>query len=170
MNVLHFFVTGYPGYRPVVMIDGQRIKLKKDDKGRLSCAYTTEAKIVRVTVLRYFETNAKGWFWLGLLFLLLGLGMFAPSYSRRCLAPACCFDVWLGEQSEAGVNFVRAKKGGRVVEYRTECGVQEYSNVYNVDLRAKRRARVLALMQALIIIGVLVTGVLLIIKYGLGLF
>ena len=159
MNTLRLVLCGNPGFVPSVSIDGKLVRTSRDAAGNRICTYSTSADTVQVAVVRCFETNCRGWFFLALLFYIVGLfGILSPGYTRRCMSIDYRFDISVGAQSEAYVCFYGARDGCRAAELRTACAAAEHANCFYFDRRAKKRARLLALSRALLVIAALITA------------
>ena len=85
MNELSLSLRGNFFFRPAVLINGERVRVRRVSGG-YACKYATDLCAVRVEVFRFFELNAPFWLPVALLFMVLGcFGIFAPSYDKKML-------------------------------------------------------------------------------------
>ena len=131
-------------FQPYVVVEGQMIKLKKNEFGTFEGAFETEKDAVTVEVFRNLELLGKLWWLYSLIsFIVSVLGIFEPWYDRKCIALECKCVVTLSEVSEMKINFNPLAKSGKAVVVETNSDVIEIKNAYYVDKKAKLRWRLL---------------------------
>ena len=164
MNTFRLNISGALGFDPVVSMDGKLVRVERDRVGNRFCTYSTQADTVRVAIGRYFETRVRGWFWLALLFFVLGLfGLIAPGYTRRCMSVDCQFDIGVAGNAAANVRFGPAQDGVRAAAIETARPVSEIANRFYFDRRAKRRASLLILVRIVLFVAAVITSIVLIV-------
>ena len=115
MNELSLSLRGNFFFRPAVLINGERVRVRRVSGG-YACKYATDLCAVRVEVCRFFELNAPFWLPVALLFMVLGcFGIFAPSYDKKCFAPDLCFEVTVPGKSEVTLTFCPPRAFRRLV-------------------------------------------------------
>ena len=158
MNELFLTLRGSFRFRPAVYICGERVPVRRVSGG-YACSYGTQLRAVRVEVRRFFEVNAPFWLPVALLFYVLGcFGILAPSYDRRCLAPDLSFEVSLPGRSDVTLSFYTPREGMRAAEFASSVPYAERANVWYTDAQAKRRAKILRIVRAVMIVAALIAA------------
>ena len=83
-NVKLKFVGINSNIRPVIKVDGQIIKAKKNEFGSYEADYNTDNDNVEISIERNLELNAKLW-WLYVVisFIINIFGLFERPYDKR---------------------------------------------------------------------------------------
>ena len=158
MHELSLSLRGNFFFRPAVLINGERVRVRRVSGG-YACKYATDLCAVRVEVCRFFELNAPFWLPVALLFMVLGcFGIFAPSYDKKCFAPDLCFEVTVPGKSEVTLTFCPPVEGVRAAEFASSSPYYEHSDVWYTDAQAKRRAKILRIVRAVMVVSALVAA------------
>lgn len=158
-NVKLKFVGINSNFRPVIKVDGQIIKAKKNEFGSYETDYNTDNDNVEISIERNLELNAKLW-WLYVIisFIISIFGLFEPPYDKRCIVIDCKFNVKLNDTNEIKLKFNTMNSQGKAVEIETQNQVDEIKNEYYVDKKAKTKRNIITLIKILIWI-VLIIGI-----------
>ena len=158
MNELFLTLRGSFRFRPAVYICGERVPVRRVSGG-YACSYGTQLRAVRVEVRRFFEVNAPFWLPVALLFMVLGcFGIFAPSYDKKCFAPDLCFEVTVPGKSEVTLTFCPPLEGVRAAEFASSSPYYEHSDAWYTDRQAKKRAKALRIVRAVMVVSALVAA------------
>ena len=145
MKKLSVKITGVPKkVHLYTLVDGQMIKLKKNQFGAYEGEFETEKENVAVEVFRSLELLGKLWWLYSLItFIVSVLGVFEPWYDRKCIALECKYVVSLKETSEIKINLKPLSKSGKAVDVESDSEVMEVNNAFYIDKKAKLRWRLL---------------------------
>lgn len=158
MNELSLSLGGNFFFRPAVLINGERVRVRRVSGG-YACKYATDLCAVRVEVCRFFELNAPFWLPVALLFMVLGcFGIFAPSYDKKCFAPDLSFEVSLPGRSDVTLSFYTPREGMRAAEFASSSPYYEHSDAWYTDRQAKKRAKALRIVRAVMVVSALVAA------------
>ena len=158
-NVKLKFVGINSNFRPVIKVDGQIIKAKKNEFNSYEADYNTDNDNVEISIERNLELNAKLW-WLYVIisFIISIFGLFEPPYDKKCIVIDCKFNVKLNDTNEIKLKFNTMNSQGKAVEIETQNQVDEIKNEYYVDKKAKTKRNIITLIKILIWI-VLIIGI-----------
>ena len=158
-NVKLKFVGINSNFRPVIKVDGQIIKAKKNEFNSYEADYNTDNDNVEISIERNLELNAKLW-WLYVIisFIISIFVLFEPPYDKKCIVIDCKFNVKLNDTNEIKLKFNTMNSQGKAVEIETQNQVDEIKNEYYVDKKAKTKRNIITLIKILIWI-VLIIGI-----------
>ena len=161
MKKLSVKITGVPKkVHLYTLVDGQMIKLKKNQFGAYEGEFETEKENVAVEVFRSLELLGKLWWLYSLItFIVSVLGIFEPWYDRKCIALECKCVVTLSEVSEMKINFNPLSKSGKAVVVEANSDVIEIKNAYYVDKKAKLRWRLLLAFKVVVWVVAIILAV-----------
>ncbi len=142
------------------LVDGQMIKLKKNQFGAYEGEFETEKENVVVEVFRSLELLEKLWWLYSLItFIVSVLGIFEPWYDRKCIALECKYVVSLKETSEIKINLKPFSKEGKAVDVESDSEVMEVNNAFYIDKKAKLRWRLMLAFKIIIWIVAIILAI-----------
>lgn len=161
MKKLSVKITGVPKkVHLYTLVDGQMIKLKKNQFGAYEGEFETEKENVAVEVFRSLELLGKLWWLYSLItFIVSVLGIFEPWYDRKCIALECKYVVSLKETSEIKINLKPLSKEGKAVDVESDSEVMEVNNVFYIDKKAKLRWRLMLAFKIIIWIVAIILAI-----------
>lgn len=131
-------------------IDNTPIKLKKNRNGTYEGVYTTEKDNVELCVYKYLEIKSKLWLLMSLLFFIVSLfGILSPRYDKRCIVLEYKVNLKLKDNTEVKLSANRFVNGGKAFEITTNAEHKELKNLIYVDNIAKKRLRILRVIEAI---------------------
>ena len=158
-NVKLKFVGINSNFRPVIKVDGQIIKAKKNEFNSYEADYNTDNDNVEISIERNLELNSKLWrLYVIISFIISIFGLFEPPYDKKCIVIDCKFNVKLNDTNEIKLKFNTMNSQGKAVEIETQNQVDEIKNEYYVDKKAKTKRNIITLIKILIWI-VLIIGI-----------
>lgn len=167
MRNLNIKITGVSSkFHPYMMIDGKKVKYKKNQFGFYEINYQTEKENVEMHIYKYLELQGKFWFLYALLsFIISVFGIFEPLYDKKCVVINCKFALKLNEQNEMKIQFNNMIKEGKAVDIESNFEVEELNNSYFVDEKAKKRWKILLAFKILVWIVLVIVTVVLLAKF-----
>lgn len=169
MNVINLTIKPANFKNYTVMLDGQVMKLKKNNRGDYCCRYETQNDNVDLTICKVFELHAKLWWLWAILFYIIGfLGIFSAGHDRKCQSVSYRLNTKLNPQSNVMLTFLPFMEGRPAVQCAVDCYATEMQNVYYVDRLAKKRRKLLAIPYLLLWILGIAAAVILVYKVFLG--
>lgn len=157
MNTLNLTVSKpFKGSR--VYVDGRQIALKRNKDGTYGGVYTTDNSEAEVTVTKLSEIGGRLWFlWAMIFFVISVFGIFNAHYDRRCRTVNYSAVVKLKEDSHLRLEFNQFSDGQRAVNFGCDCPIGVKDNVYGVDTQAKKRFKIISLVEALVWIALIIS-------------
>lgn len=158
MNKLNIKLSGSLKVNPVITVDGKRQKLKKNEFGSYMLSHETEKNKVELCVFKYLEISGRFWLIFHILFFVIScFGIFDIWPDRRCVVINCKFNIEITENTKVLLKFNKFEDKGRAIEVESNNTVEEISNVYYVDKKAKTRTKVLTALKIVMIIALVVS-------------
>lgn len=158
MKELSLKLTGAANIKPIINIDGNNVKFKKNKFDSFETKFSTDKDRVEISIYKFLEINGKLWFLMSMIFFIISLfGILDVRYERSCIVLDCKFVINLKEKSDIVITFNSLKDKGKAVEIKTDCDFEEISNNYYVDLKAKKRLKILLAVKILLWIALLAT-------------
>lgn len=164
MKELNLKLTGLnKKFNPRVIVDGEEIKVKRNDFGAYEGSFKTEKEEVSVEVYRVSELSGKLWFLYSMITFIISIfGIFEPLYDRKCIALDCKYRIKLSEQTVFKINFAPLNIQGKASTAEANGEYVEEKNSYFVDKKLKRRWRLLLALKILIWLVAIVVAIVLI--------
>ncbi|MDE6558020.1 MAG: hypothetical protein K2K39_02825 [Clostridia bacterium] len=168
MNTLNLTVNkALKGSR--VYVDGKQIALKRNKDGSFAGTYTTDSSEAEVAVVKLSEVGGRLWFlWAMLFFVISCFGLFNAHYDRRCRTVSYRAVVKLNEVSNVRLEFNAFADGQRAAEFGSDCPIGISENIYGVDKQAKKRFKIISLVEALVWIALIISAAVLVVKLIIG--
>lgn len=167
MKELHLKLKGIKKINPVVEVNGQNVKLKKDKFGNYENEILVNTNDVDIKVYRYLELNSKLWWLLSIFYFVISIfGIFDTLKEKNCIVIDFHLKINMSEIDNANIELCAKtfQTQGKAFEIVSNCNYEEISNTYFLDARAKKRKRLLAFVKVIIFIGAIVLLALLIKK------
>lgn len=157
MNQLNLKMSGMFNVKPVIFIDDKPVKCKKNNYGNIDISQQFDKDKVEVKICKYFELNGKLWFLMSMLFFIISFfGILDVPYNKKCIAIDCRFTIALSEKTNVKIKFNKLSEQGRAVEIESEANIEEICNEYYVDMRAKKRRKILIITKLLIWLALII--------------
>lgn len=158
MRELNIKIVGNQKLNPVVEVDGKLVALSANKFGNYEGKVQVEKDQVDIKVYRVLELNSKLWFLKYLFYYIISiLGIFDVMREKKCVVMDCHLSLTLkgDEQSSILLTCNRMQNQAKAFEITSNCTVQEHSNLFLIDKRAKRKKRVLGFAKFVVFIGVI---------------
>ncbi len=168
MKQLTLHVKGAGRINPTIMIDGHRVKTKKNKFGTLDIQYATEKEKVEVAIYRHLQLASPFWLLIELFFYLISIfGILDSARQKTNIVLDCKFlvDLTGQESGEVNVAVLVTKQNGDAIKIDSPLPTEIISNLYCVDKTIKRRQTILKWLKIAIFIATVVLVVVLIKKY-----
>ena len=168
MNTLNIFIGRLPA-KTRLLIDGEEVALTKHPNGDNTATYVTEQTAVELTFYKPLEMASPLWLLWGLLFFFISvMGIFSPYYDRKCQIVKYRLKLTLSGYNAVRLDFDRFSEGQRAVFCQCDCYAEEYENMYTVDLKARKRHKILTLIRALLWVAAVIAAALIIVYAIIG--
>lgn len=146
-------------FRPTVEVDGKVVRLKKNQFGNFEARVNVDKDKFDIRISRFLEINSRLWFLKAIFYFLISIfGIFDSRKEKSSVALDCHFSIDMssrdGGMVELKLNSLRTQ--GRACEITSDCAVIENKNEYFVDLRTKKRIKLLRWVKFLIFVGSMV--------------
>ncbi len=143
--------------KPLLSVDGQYQKLKKNSYGSYQTNYSTEKDEIVVSVYRELELKSKLWWLYSFISFVISIfGIFEPWYDKKCISIKAQFKFKLNETNDIKLRYNPLKQQGRVLEIETQNEFEEIENEYFVDKQAKTRKRINTLFKVVVWIAIII--------------
>lgn len=151
MRTLNIKLQGGLGLNPVVKIDGQILRTKRDGKATQQAVFKTEKDSVEVTVENTLEIMGPGWWFVQMFFFLFScFGIFNPRMEKYNYRICYKSVVTLGnETNDMVLRFKQIKDKQPAIQIDGAQSVTEEINEYQVDEKAKKRRKILKVSRIL---------------------
>ena len=169
MNNVNLKITGGVDLNPSIQIDNAPVKLKKNKYGSLEGCYQTDKSEIELVVCRYLELNSKLWLLMSLVFFFISLfGIFNPPYDKKCIQIDYSAKIKLKENNDLKIKISTQNVGDKAVEVESDTEVSEINNSFGVDAVAKKRLKIVRIIEFAIWIVTIAIVILLLAKKNLG--
>lgn len=158
MRELNIKIAGNKKLNPVVEVDGKSVPLSLNKFGNYEGKIQVEKDQVDIKVYRVLELNSKLWFLKYLFYYIISiLGIFDVMREKKCIIIDCHLSLTLkgDEQSSILLTCKHMQNQSKAFEIKSNCEVQEHSNIFLIDKRAKRRKRLFGFVKFVVFIGVI---------------
>lgn len=156
------FVNNLP-YDSRLLIDGKETRPKRNKNGTSEVFFETDKRTIGVKVVNIFDGQLPFLKWFLMTFvcwIISAFGIFDSVQNKKGRTVDVGFNVGTGEDASVKIKFNAYKKDGpamQIVEKNTE--VNETSNLYFTDERARKRAKIYKLWRIFFIIAAAVVVV-----------
>lgn len=148
MNNLVITIKGLNNLSPLICVDGNQIKFKKNEFHTLEAQYSTNNSEVDLTISKFLEINAKNWLFMYLLFFFISIfGIFDAKYDSNCIVIDCHYKLKLNGNNHANIIIDMQQSDEDVIkiEYDDHFDVINYN--YYFDANAKSRLKKMKLIK-----------------------
>ena len=168
MNTLNLTVDKMPkGCR--VYVDGRQIELKRNKNGAYCGVYRTDKAEAEVCVYKFSEVGTSFWFlWAMLFFVISCFGIFNAHYDRKCRTVGYRSVLKLNEDNSLRLEFNRFADGQSAVMFGSDCPIGISENIYGVDRQAKKRYKIITLVEVLFWLALIVAAALIVVFVVIG--
>lgn len=149
MKTLNIKLQGGIALNPVVKVDGQVLKMQRDDKQSQSATIQTEKDSVEITVENALEIMGPCWWLIQMFFFFFSLfGIFNPRMEK--FNYLICYKSTIAlenESSDITLRFQQIKDKSPAIKIDGVQNVTEEVNEYRVDEAAKKRRKKLKISR-----------------------
>ena len=140
----------------LVKVDDKPVNLKRNKSGGLIGSCQTENHKVKIQVYRLLDVGGTLWFITQLLFFLVSIfGIFDARHKEKCVVMEYEADVELGENNSITLKLNQQKENEKAVTVETTLAVEELTNRYFVDTKAKKKLKWLKLSKLFLTLGII---------------
>lgn len=157
MRILNLRVRGYKNLAPIVKVDGNLVKLKKNKFGSYSIDYETDKDKVEVSIYKYLEISGRLWWLFTPLFFIISIfGLLDPVRDGKPVIVDSKFVIDMTSSENRKLDLVLdrfTEESGKAFAIEGDLSVEEISNVYFVDPVIKRRQNIMRVVKVLLAVG-----------------
>ncbi len=165
MRNIKIRIKGNSSFKSRVTIDGNPVKLKKNEFGTYETVYSTDKDTINLAVTNYLELAHPLWLLMSLAFFIISVfGIFDTRYDRRCRVVDCNFNVKLTGKDEIILKYPANNKDGDAISIEYDGEVEEISNSIYVDKKVKSRYKIFTTIRIVVWIAIIIIGGLLIVN------
>lgn len=158
MKTLNITLKGASKLSPNVLVDGEFVKLKKNQFGNYIASIETEKSEVDLVIQKYHELSGNLWFLMSVLFFVISLfGLFDIRYGKNNCVIDSKFHIKLNEDVTHFVATMDLNKVGSAITFESNAEINEELNVCFEDEVVKKRKKIL--LATKIILWLLLIGV-----------
>lgn len=163
MKKIEIKLTGlYDTFNPVVTIDNQVMRVKKNKFGNMICVFETEKNTVKIKVNTFLDIGGIAWFFIQIFFFLISIfGLFDLHRKEKCRIVDFEMDVDLKEENKIKLQFNPQKENNRAIHIQTDLVSREVINTYDLDTLAKKKLRCLKWVKIVVAIIMIVAAAIL---------
>ncbi len=165
MRSVNLNVVAPTGIDPVLAIDGQIVKTKKNKYGNSQYNFDTEKDEIEVSVFRYLELGGKLWWLMAILFFVISIfGILNPSYEKKCVQIDYRVKLKLKDNNDITIKLNASGNDGKAGRIETVCEYEEIANNFDIDKVAQKRRKIIKIGEVLAWIALIVIIVAIICK------
>lgn len=168
MNNVNLKFVNCSNLKPSIEVDGNSLKLKKDNFGALTTEYATNSSQIKIEINKYYDVLGPWWFLTHIFFFIISVfGILDIRPDKKCISLKTTFIINVQENSKVKFVFKTRKNGEKAIEATCEnCEVvQEDGNVYYVEEQAKSRYKVLRITKVFIWIATVALTAFVLVNY-----
>lgn len=161
MKRLNLKIASHSSIDSYFLVDGKRVKSKKDNFGKKCSIIETENDEVEIKIFDFDEMQGKLWFVSSLVFFIISIfGILDIKYKKNCRSIDCKLKVKLkDENNELKISYNKFEDNGLAVNYDSDCEVEVESNRYYINQVSKKRFKIMKWVKittvVLAVIGVI---------------
>lgn len=161
MRNLNLKLQGGYNLKPIVEIDGEIVTYKRNRNESAVINYATEKDVVQVRVTNALELNGPCWWLVQMCFYIFSLfGILNPKTDKNMFVMSYSAKLHLADgDNNVTLKINQTKDKARAVDVLGEVQAEEETNVFTLDLQAKKRKKILKFSHVcawLLLIGVLI--------------
>lgn len=160
MKTLNIKLQGGMALNPVVKIDGQVVRLKKNSKEVRAGSVQTDKEQVEITVENTLEIMGRGWWFVQMFFFFFSLfGILNPRMEKLNYSINYKSTIILsGDVTNLELRFKQILDKQPALELIGAASVTEEVNEYQINIQAKKRRKILKISRffgAILVLGAL---------------
>lgn len=143
MNNVRIKVLGNLSLSPVLLVDGKKAKIKKNEFGNNICQVQTENEKIEVCLYKYHEFSGKFWLFTQTFFFIISLfGIFNTRFSKKINSLECKFIFDVKDNLDITIQLNEYKEGEKAVNITSELPFIEEENIYLKDEQVQKRLKI----------------------------
>lgn len=163
MKNLNLKIASHSNIDAYFLVDGRRIKSKKDDFGNQCKVVETENDEVEIKIFDWNEMQGKLWYLTSFLFFIISIfGLLDIKLNKNCRSIDCKVKVKLGSQdNKLKIIYNKFEDGAEAIKYESDCEVDIISNRYYVNKECKKRFKIMRIVKVITVVLAVVAIILL---------
>lgn len=142
------------------LVDGKRLKSKKDNFGNACSLIETDNGDVEIEIFNWNEMQGKLWFLTSFIFYIISIfGLLDIKQNKSCRFINCKLKVKLKEENNLKIIYNKFQHNSKAINYEGNCEVEEISNIYYIDEICRKRFKIMKWVKiatfVLVIVGLI---------------
>lgn len=160
MNSFNLKINGFNNLMPIIEIDGEEVKLKKNKYGNQIATISSNYNSVQINIYTpIHELNRNNWFFMSMLFFIISIfGIFDKRYNKKFYTLSYEGYLNFNNGETITLKFNNLKSGKKAITCDSIGFEDNYTNAYTIDQNAKRHYKILKycklFMWFLLILGI----------------
>ena len=147
------------------LVDGKRVKSKKDNFGKKCSTIETENDEVEIKIFDFDEMQGKLCFVSSLVFFIISIfGILDIKYKKNCRSIDCKLKVKLkNEENQLKISYNKFEDNEAAVNCEGDCEVEVISNKYYINEVSKKRFKIMKWVKIAVFVLAIVSLILILI-------
>lgn len=151
MKTLNLKLQGGLELKPIIEIDGKVVPYKRNKYKNIILSYETDKEEIDLRIKNILEINGPYWWLIQMFFFIITIfGILNPKLEKLCYSINYHSKIKLDKEKTAiAIKFNPLKDKNRAIETIDEGEITEIENEYLLDLKAKKRKKILKILYLL---------------------